>query len=265
MRRSEAKPSPVAVDITGAGPPVLLIHAGIADRTMWEPQWERWADRFTLIRYDVRGFGESADPPANGWTFHDDALAAIKEAGHERAAVIGCSMGSEIAFDLAVEHPDAVTCLVCVSGGPTPAATDPDLAERFEEIDRAMNAEGVAAANELELQLWLDGDRGPGGSDPDVRAAIGAVNGALLERQRDMDFDTPEPEPPARERLGDVGPMLAVVGAHDHRSVLDRGRELEAAGAQLEIIEGAAHLPSLERPEDFDRAVLPFLAANVAG
>ena len=252
----------IAVEVAGKGPPVLLIHAGIADRTMWRPQWGSWADRFTLIRYDMRGFGESADPPRGGWSFHDDARGAIEHAGFERAAVIGCSMGSEVAFDLAVEHPAAVSCVVSVAGGPTPSAFDPDLRARIDAIDAAMEQEGIAAANELELQLWLDGDRGPGGCDAEVRAEIGRINGALLERQRDMAFDAPEPDPPARDRLDQIGPILAVVGAHDHPSVLARGDELEAAGAQLVTIAGAAHLPSLEQPAEFERVVVPFLNAN---
>ena len=77
-----------------------------------------------------------------------------------------------------------------------------------------------------------------------------------------MDFDAPEPDPRARDRLDQIGPILAVVSARDHPSVLARGDELEAAGAQLVTIAGAAHLPSLEQPAEFERVVVSFLDAN---
>ncbi len=85
MNRSERTADGIVYEVTGAGPPVLLMHAGIADRTMWDPQWERWADRCTLIRYDHRGLGESANP-AEGFSIHGDALAVLDAAGVERAS-----------------------------------------------------------------------------------------------------------------------------------------------------------------------------------
>ena len=102
MNRSERTADGIVYEVTGAGPPVLLMHAGIADRTIWDPQWERWADRYTLIRYDHRGLGESADP-AEGFSIHGDALAVLGAAGVERATVIGASMGGRGAIDLAPE------------------------------------------------------------------------------------------------------------------------------------------------------------------
>jgi pimeloyl-ACP methyl ester carboxylesterase len=81
----------LAYEVAGAGPPVLLVHEGIADRTMWDPQWEGWSDRFTLIRYDQRGFGES-DDPAGEFSLHGDALAVLDAADVDRARVVGASM-----------------------------------------------------------------------------------------------------------------------------------------------------------------------------
>jgi 3-oxoadipate enol-lactonase len=240
-----------------------MIHAGIADRSMWDPQWARWTKRYTLIRYDLRGWGESADPePGAEWTFHGDALAVLEAAGHSRAAVIGCSLGAEVAFDLAVTYPEAVGAIVAVSGGPTPAERDPELARRFAEIDRALEGEGADAANELELRLWMDGTRPAGSCDAAVRARIGELNSSLLIRQRDLDFDVAEPEPPAIERLSEIHvPVVTLAGERDHPSIRSRAERLRAlTGASHAVVPGAAHLPSLERPAEFDAVVLPFLA-----
>ena len=45
------------VEHAGSGPPVVLIHAGVADSRMWDPQWAAWQTRFALTRLDLRGFG----------------------------------------------------------------------------------------------------------------------------------------------------------------------------------------------------------------
>jgi 3-oxoadipate enol-lactonase len=47
----------------GVGPPVLLVHAGICDRTMWDPQWATFPGAHRTLRCDLRGFGRSPLPP----------------------------------------------------------------------------------------------------------------------------------------------------------------------------------------------------------
>ena len=54
--------APLHVERTGSGPDVVLIHAGIADSRMWDPQWAAWKTRFALTRLDLRGFGRSGPP-----------------------------------------------------------------------------------------------------------------------------------------------------------------------------------------------------------
>jgi len=101
---------------SGSGFPVLFIHAGIADSRMWEPQAKTWADRFDMIRPDLRGFGDSDLPPAP-YSNRADLAGLLDHLGLYRAHVIGCSMGGTVAIDLAVEHPDRVERLVLIGRG----------------------------------------------------------------------------------------------------------------------------------------------------
>jgi pimeloyl-ACP methyl ester carboxylesterase len=248
-------------EVAGSGPPLLLIHAGIADRTMWEPQWERWRDRFTLIRYDQRGFGESADPGAE-YLPHDDALSVLEAAGYPTAAVIGCSFGAWVAIDLALAQPSAVDVLVATCGFASGTPWGSELEAEFEEIEEAFESGGPEAANELELRLWLDGTRPAGGAPAALREAIGELNLALLRRQDAFEHGPATPEPPAEQRLGELAlPLLAISGEHDQPWMREQASRLAGAvdGASAVEIAGAAHLPSLEQPLDFERAVLPFL------
>jgi pimeloyl-ACP methyl ester carboxylesterase len=262
----------LAYEVGGSGPAVLLIHEGIADRTMWDPQWERWSDRFTLIRYDQRGFGESDDPAAE-FSRHGDALAVLDAAGVDRARVVGASMGGAAALDLTLAAPDRVAALVAVVATPSGWEHSADLLARFEEVDAAYERGGLEAANEVELRMWVDGEnREPAEVDPALRSKVAGMNYEALERdeareQRDAEVDPTELDPPAVGRLAEVAlPVLVVTGALDQPSV-NAGAAAMAAGIQgaqaIEIAE-AAHLPSLERPEAFDAAVVPFLDAAAA-
>jgi 3-oxoadipate enol-lactonase len=99
---------------SGTGFPVLLIHAGIADSRMWEPQAEAFDKRFDMVRPDLRGFGDTALPPAP-YSGIADLVGLLDHLQIDRAHVIGCSMGGTLAIDLALEHPKRVERLVLVA------------------------------------------------------------------------------------------------------------------------------------------------------
>ena len=66
-------PVELAHDAEGDGPPLVLIHAGVCDRRMWEPQWRALSERFRTVRCDLRGFGDSPLPPES-FNNADDVL-----------------------------------------------------------------------------------------------------------------------------------------------------------------------------------------------
>ncbi len=252
--------SELVYDIAGSGPSVLLLHEGIGDRSTWEPHWHSFSERFTIVRFDARGFGESVDP-SGPYTLHDDAAEVLDAAGIERAALVGCSMGGGVALDLTLAEPERVTALVTVGSTPSGWEHTAEILSQWEEVDATFEVDGTGPANELELQMWVDGVGRSEPADAQVRAQVGAVNAALLDRQQGFEIEPGELDPPAVERLGEIEvPVLAVFGSHDQPSVIAGSRAIAAGtGGELVEIEGAAHLPSLERPREFEAAVLPFL------
>jgi pimeloyl-ACP methyl ester carboxylesterase len=257
----------LAYEVAGDGPAVILVHAGIADRSMWEPQWAPWAQQFTLLRYDQRGFGDSPDPQVP-FARHADVLEVMDAAGIERAAVVGASMGGRAAIDLALDAPDRVHSLVTACSTPSGWSHDQSLLDAWRDVDAAYESGGVDAANEVEMRMWADGpQRAPRSSDPAFRAHVARMNHAALQREEAREragaqIDELELAPPAIERLGELSlPLLVVTGELDQPSVC-AGAAAVAAGARNAAtaeIAGAAHLPSLERPQEFDRCVLGFL------
>ena len=259
--------SGLVYEVEGSGPPVLLMHAGLMDRRMWDPQWKQLAARFTAIRFDARGFGSSPDPHAPH-SEHGDALEVLDSFGIERAAVVGVSMGGAAALDLAIAVPHRVASLVVVSSAPSGWQHASELLNAWEAVDVAYETRGLDAANELEMRMWVDGpSRSPGDSDREVRRLVASVNRVLLERQAHFTVEPSPLEPPAIDRLGELRcPALVITGELDQPSVLAGAFELaRQTGARHVEIEGAAHLPNLERPREFATALEGFLVGRASG
>ena len=246
---------------SGKGPPLLLIHAGIADSRMWEPQARAFADHFDMIRPDLRGFGASELPPAP-YSMLADLIALLDHLEVGRAHVVGCSMGGTLAIDLAVEHPERIERLVLVAAGVSGSNLGAADAALFAEVEAADKSGDMDAVNRAEVRLWVDGPRRPEGSAPAaVRNLVLDMNGRALR----SDFDSAKNQgldPPAVTRLNQVtAPTLVIVGDQDlpHASANADLITSKVLGARTVIIKDAAHLPSLEQPEAFNRVLLEFL------
>ncbi|GAC1402684.1 MAG: hypothetical protein NVSMB65_19710 [Chloroflexota bacterium] len=185
----------------------------------------------------------------------------------KEAYLLGCSMGGSIALDVTVESPQRVAALVTVAAGVGFAEPSAVLQAAWDEIEAREKEGDVAGAVELELQLWVDGPRrGPTAVDPHVRARVREMNTAIFERSLGSDGPQPEPlEPPAQHRLAEIAvPVLVIVGDDDVPDAVSAAHLLAAGipGTRKEVIHGAAHLPNMERPEEFNRIVLDFLASQ---
>jgi len=264
MRLTARTSSGLAYEATGNGPDVLLMHAGISDSRMWDPQWAALTDRFHAIRYDARGFGASADP-ARPYTLHGDGMDVLDALDVENAVVVGCSMGGYGALDMAIALPHRVRALVVVNGTPSGWAHSAEILAQWEAVDAAYESRGIDAANELEMKMWLDGPfRAPDVVEREVRSSVASVNRVLLERQSTFEIEPGDLDPPAVGRLAEVKvPVLVITGEVDQPSVLAGSFEIaRGTGAEHVEIPSAAHLPNLERPVEFNRALTDFLDRN---
>jgi pimeloyl-ACP methyl ester carboxylesterase len=246
---------------SGSGFPVLFIHAGIADARMWEPQAKAWATRFDMIRPDLRGFGDSELPPVR-YSSRKDLVGLLDHLGVERAHVVGCSMGGTAAVDFALEYPERVERLVLIAGGVSGSNLGKADAALFADVEAADKAGDMDAVNRAEVRLWVDGPRRSEGSAPAaVRNLVLDMNGRALKTDwasaEDQGIDRP-----AITRLRDItAPTLVIVGDQDLPHAFANADVItsKVPGARKAIIKDAAHLASLERPEEFNRVVLDFL------
>ena len=248
-------------NITGDGPAVVLVHAGIADMRMWQPQLEPFAARYRVVRMDVRAFGNS-DVPTKDYELHEDLRAILDELGIERAAVVGCSMGGTVVIDFALAHPERTSALVGVTTGPNGYDRwGPEIRAQWNEEEAAIEAGDLERAIEINLQMWVDGPRRSSNEvDAGVRERVREMLAHNLPREGEG--DSQDLEPLAVGRLGEISaPTLIVIGDLDQPEMVAASELLaaEIPGARRHVMTGCAHLPSMERPAEFNDVILQFL------
>ena len=242
-------------EVTGEGPPVVLLHAGVVDSRIWSRVVPLLAARHTVVTYDQRGYGRS--PAWDGpYSSVGDLLSVLDELELERAALVGLSRGGRIALDFALAHPGRVSALVLVAsalgGRPLELEGTPEQEARWADAEQRGNSAELA---ELDLEVWA-----PLGADEELRRMF-------VENADASNAEDPEErlEPPAATRLSEVAvPTLVITGSHDVRALAAVADDLVAgiAGARRAEIANADHMVPWRQPEELARLVLEFLASR---
>ena len=234
---------------------VFLLHAGIAYSRMWAPQVEALGGAgHRVLAPDLPGYGETPLEPGT-----IDYVAHAAAQLDAPAAVVGCSFGGRIALELALARPELVERLVLVGAGLGGWAWSDAAKAGFAEEEAALEAGDLAAAAAAQARMWLAND-----ASGEVRSLTEAMTLRTYELQLPVEDEVDDvwPAPAAGERLADVSvPTLVVVGSDDVEDIVIVAEKLavEIPGAHLARIEGAGHLPSLERPDELNRLLLEFL------
>ena len=251
---------------TGQGPALVMIHAGIAHSAMWDPQVEHFSKTHRVVRFDQRGFGKTITHTKE-FNRRADLRALLDELDIDRAILVGCSMGGSLAVDFALEHPERVSALILIAAGYSGFAAPPELTKQWDEQDAAFAAGDLERVIDLELKMWVDGpNRMPDQVPAHVREKIRAME--LDNLKIDTDGYKPAPlEPPAIGRLSEIlVPTLVIYGTGDQPVVVENCQTLarEIPNAQVLILENIGHVPSMEKPEEVNRAIERFLKDKTA-
>lgn len=249
----------IAYDRSGPGdaPPVLFIHAGIADRRMWDPQWRSLTAERAVVRLDLRGYGESESRPAGALSPVEDVLDTLSELGIEHCHVVGASFGAGVAVEVALTRPGVVaSLLLCAPGGSLIPDETAQLKEFVAAEDAALDRDDLDAAVEANLAWWVDGPhRESSQVDPGVREHVRTMQRRAFELTADWDdVEEAELEPPALDRLDEINvPTLVLNGGLDLDAIDAAAQRVTdaVAGARRVDWPDVAHLPSMERPDDF--------------
>jgi 3-oxoadipate enol-lactonase len=251
-------------EIEGHGPALAMIHGGLVNHHLWDDQFDYFVQQgYQVLRYDMRGFGQSFAPDRS-FSHYEDLKLLMDSLGIERPAVMGLSMGGGIAIDFTLAYPEKVTALIPVAAGISGYTPRSEVNRQMNQaIHEAYEKGDKAQAVELSLQLWTDGpNRAHSHIDPVVREKIRAMT-AEVYGLPDYDGNFIQPlEPLAIDRLPEIHvPTLFIVGDQDVPDILEVADIVttRVPGAQKAIIPNTAHHLNMERPAEFNHIVLDFL------
>ncbi|MEU6672226.1 alpha/beta hydrolase [Streptomyces sp. NPDC046727] len=247
---------------TGNGQPLVLLHAGFFDHSMWDDQIRAFSLRYRVIAPDARGHGASSNA-TRPFRPADDLAALLRHLDVGPAVLVGVSMGGATAVDTALEHPELVRAVV-VSGVGT---SEPYFEDPWSlEVLREQN--GALAAGDIEG--WLNGHvrfaagphRSPGDVDTDITNRLRAMASRTISKHTAGEPDHRVPVPQTWQRAASIDvPVLAISGSldvSDHIAMADRLAHAVPDGCAVSV-ENTAHFPNMEQPTEFNAILTRFL------
>jgi len=250
------------LDELGEGPAVVLLHAGVLDRSMWAELSRALAGAgHRAIAPDLPGFGEAAAPSAAPWL---DVLAAMDALGVERAAIVGSSYGGAVALRVALAAPGRVSALVLASAPPPDLDPSPELARAWQAEDEALERGDPEGAIAAVVSTWTLPDAPALLRERVAAAQRRAHANAAAAGTVEQAPDPLEEDPGLLARI--EAPTLALAGTRELADFRDGALRMARAmpNARAELIEGAGHLAPLETPDAFRDLVLEFLGDAAA-
>lgn len=245
----------------GQGTPLVLIHSALMDSRMWETQVKELSAQYQVITYDLYGYGQSAFTDAKQVDHIEDLRGLLDALGISKAHILGASMGSEIAMRFALEYPAYTRSLVLV--GPELEGYDyPEASMRWwDGFIGAIRDSDFEQARSIFIHNALDSSAAP--LSAAIRERIEQImKGYTFRHYVDNTLLWKDYEKPALEQLSEVlCPVLMVMGSADrptNYAIAQVLMERLAKPSQV-VIEAANHLPNLQQPEAFNRALVAFL------
>ena len=247
-------------ELAGEGPCLVLIHGAGDNLNMWYNQVPVFSQRYQVLTYDVRGFGQTQSPEGeySMALFAEDLYQLLHGLKIDDAFLLGYSMGGRIALELAIQYAKVVKALVLANsgvGGPRP----PQAVERFRAMLELLQKGDVATiAEEMTTGAFSPGFKGK--------------NPQAFERYKAVKLEV-DPQSFTRAmmalaadiRIPDLGqircPTLIICGENDSYMTPDVAQLMQQAirGSELRVMP-TGHAAAIEAPESFNAAVLEFLS-----
>jgi len=250
-------------DDVGAGSAVVLLHAGVTDRTMWAEHLRPIADAgFRVVAMDLPGFGEA--PLAQEDAAWSDVVQTMDAIHIDGAALVGNSFGGAVALRVAVVAPERAAAIALVSAPPPHLEPSSELQAAWEAEESALERGDIEAAVGAVLDAWMLVD-----APAALRDRVAAMQRRAFEVQAAAGEVT-EVQDPIESDPGALGrlaiPALVAAGEHDmpdFRSGADALAQ-QLRHARQVVIARAGHLAPLEQPEAFRELLLGFLRKSAA-
>gem|GEM_PF-1632511 len=244
---------------------VILLHGHSLDRRMWDEQLGVLAEKYRVVRIDLRGYGLSSDQvEGERFTHADDVVAVMDSLDIDRAHVVGLSMGSFIAGDLVAMYPERLLSCTMASGGirNSPSVNEPmdsaEWARKSADIE-SVRAKGIGQYKKewLEILLQSGGSQRERMRKPLARMVDEWTAWQALNHESHCYYGR-EAMDSLRARRPSV-PCLFVRGANDWREGSRIGMMDYLPNSRLVVLPDCGHVMNMDRPEEFNRVLMEFL------
>lgn len=254
-------PAPfISVDHMGSGELLIFLHGIGGNKRNWHDNLPAFGAHFHAVAWDARGYGESDDyeGPLHFSDFSKDLLRVIDHFGAKKAHIVGLSMGGRIAMDFAENHQDRIATLTLCDTHRGMSHFPPEKKAEFLRLRKEPLMNGGTPkdiAHPVAKSL----------SGPNISPeAYGKLIDSLSRLHKESYIKSLEASvmTDTHNRLGEITvPTHIVVGSEDRLTDVDMARQLNAMikDSSLSVIDDAGHLPNIEKPREFDAAVLGFL------
>lgn len=249
-------------EITGKGNPLVLIHGLNLNHQMWNPQLKELSKHYKVIRYDLRGYGKSANPKeSEPYSDHTDLKTLLDHLNISKTNLLGLSMGGGVAINFTIEHPEYVSSLIPVDSSLAGYDYSNEFLTWIFSTFQTAKTSGLREA----LDTFLGGELFKATSRnleamERLRTIVYTHKGwSLLNQGTQVD-----PDPVPATRLHEIlCPTLVVVGEFDisdFQGIADKIVD-QVPNAIKCVIEGVGHMSNIEDSRTFNKEILSFLAS----
>ncbi|MFF7757770.1 alpha/beta fold hydrolase [Streptomyces griseorubiginosus] len=247
---------------TGSGDLVVLLHAGYVDHRLFEAQIPALAAGHRVVAVDIRGHGWTANA-TEPFRWADDLACLLRHLDAGPAVLAGVSMGGAVAGDTAMEYPELVRGIVLSGASVSDFQYTHEVTRRVvEESQRTLHSGDIDGW----LKVFLGSAAGPFRSAEDLDPRIldhlreMALHTLAKHTLGERNWHVPMTDTWARVPKIDV-PVLTVNGTLDSPDLLADAERFAntARNGRSVLVEGTAHFPNLEKPEEFNAILLDFL------
>lgn len=256
----------------GSGPDVVLLHPTPVHHAFWLPVAERLADRYRLTLVDLRGHGQSSvgSGTITMARLAEDVNAVLAALNIQRAAFVGCSIGTYTLYEYWRRFPQQMAALVCTCGKPQPDS-EANRDTRRESMQAAQQPGGLEKFFDRMADILV----GPTARQhhPEIRtAARDMMNAVSLQTMLAVQQGLME-RPDSVPTLSTINvPICAIAGGEDQSSTPPEMQVIaeRVPDAEFHLVENAGHYAAFEQPQTFatligeflDRKYLPYAIPN---
>ena len=240
-----------------SAPVVTLSHSLSADLSMWDPQMKALTGKYRVLRYDMRGHGgtDVSEGPYSLEGLAADVHELLVALGIRQTHLIGLSIGGMIAQLFAVQHPGMIRSLILCD---TSSELPQEAKVLFEERIRTAKTLGMEAHVEPTLERWFTKAFRSAPAADRIRALIRKTDprGYIGCSYAIMGLNL-------TSRLSSIqAPTLIIVGEDDPGTPVAAARTIhdKIKGSELVVLKSASHLSNIEQAQEFNKAVIRFLA-----